>query len=191
MSEQKRPIEVQVRATLVIDPRDEGVIAAWDIEQLRHLVFDICEASVALVLPEGIRATVRFTCPTPFDLKAAQLGSDALGSLFVAPLPDEPDVQVVARWQYGVASLTEVLALRRVLPAVGGWQPSRAIERARSSPGWVLMVGQPARAGRVIEEAQRAGLAVVAEPFVPPAGESPEQFGAYWGCEVPPSWWPR
>ena len=191
MGEQKRPIEVEVRATLVIDPRDEGVIAAWDIEQLRYRVFDVCESSAALVLPEGIRATVRFISPTPFDLKAAQLGSDALGSLFVAPLPDEPHVQVVARWRYGVASLAEVLALRRVLPAVSGWQPSRAIGLARSSPGWVLMVGHPARAGRVVVEAQRAGLVAVAEPFVPPAGESPEQFGAYWGCEVPLSWWPR
>jgi hypothetical protein len=147
--------------------------------------------SAEVVLPEGIRAAVRFTAPTPFDLRAAQLGREALASVYVSPLPDEPDVQVVARWRHRVASLFEVLVVRRLLPAVSGWQPARVIERARSSSGWVLGVCHPAHAGRTVEAAERAGLVAVVEPFAPRPGESPEQFGAYWGCEVPSSWWPR
>ncbi|WP_439631736.1 hypothetical protein [Gemmata sp.] len=188
MGEAKRPIELPVRATLVIDPRDEAIVATWDIEQLRHLVFDICEAPAELVLPEGIRAVVRFTCPTPFDLKAAQLGDDALASVYVTPLPDAPDVQVVARWRDGVASLFEVVVIRRLLVGVRDWQPARAIERAREVPGWILGVCHPARAERLREEAARAGLTAVVEPFTPPRDASPEQFGASWGCEVPTSW---
>ena len=191
MGERTRPIELAISATLVIDRRDADVIASWDIEQLRHLVFDICESSAELVLPEGIRAIIRFTSPTPFDLKAAELGDEALATMFVPPPQDEPDVQVVARWRYGLASLYEVLVLRRLLPAVRVWQPSEAIERARATPHWVLTVGQRDRAARMLAEANRAGLVAVAEPFVPPDGQTPEQFGAYWGCEVPQSWWPR
>lgn len=191
VSERKRPIELAINATLVIDPRDAAVIAEWDIEQLRHLVFEICESTAVVVLPKGSRGTVRFISPTPFDLKAAELGDESLATMFVPPLQDEPDVQVVARWRYGLASLYEVLVLRRLLPAVRMWQPSEAIERARASSHWVLAVGQRDRAARMLAEANRAGLVAVAEPFVPPDGQTPEQFGAYWGCEVPQSWWPR
>lgn len=191
MEEATRPVKIAVHATLVIDPRDEGIVSAWDIEKLRHLVFDICESSAELILPEGIRAVVRFTSPTPFDLKAAQLGDDALASMYVSPLPDEPDVQVVARWRYRVASLFEVLVIRRLLPALQTWQSSLLIERVRASSGWVLGVCHPAHAISVASQAERAGLSASVEPFTPPSDQTPEQFGASWGCEVPPLWWPR
>ncbi len=190
VSEKKRPIKVEVRATLEIDPRDESIIDEWDIERLRHLVFEICESTAEVTLSGGIRATVRFITPTPFELKAAQLGDETLASIYVGPLPDEPDVQVVVRWRDGVASLCEVLAVRRLLKGVCRWQPVRAIEHARSSSGWVLGVCHPAHARRLEERAKWAGLVAVVEPFVPP-DESPQQFGDRWGCEVPPKWWPR
>ena len=191
MGESTQPIEIPVHATLAIDPRDVGIIAAWDIEQLRHLVFDIRESSAEIMLGKGIRAVVRFITPTPFDLKAAQLGEEPLASMHVSPLPDEPDVQVVARWRYRVASLSEVLVVRRFLPALQAWQPAQLIERVRASSGWVLGVCHPAHAISVATQAERAGLTASIEPFTPPDDQSPEQFGASWGCEVPPMWWPR
>lgn len=111
-------------------------------------------------------------------------------SFSLPPLPDEPDVQVVARWRDGRASLAEVMAVRRLLPAVRDWPASQAFEQARASSGWVLAVGHPAHARRAALEAERAGLVVVVEPFVARRGESLEQLGEYWGCVVPPSWWP-
>jgi hypothetical protein len=112
-------------------------------------------------------------------------------SFCLPPLPDEPEVQVVAKWRDGIASLAEVMAIRRLLPAVRAWPATQAFEQARASSGWVLVVCQPAHTRRAIQEAERAGLVAVVEPFVPRPGESLEQFGVYWGCEVPPSWWPR
>ncbi len=72
VSERKRPIEIEVRASLVIDPRDEPAIAGWDMERLRHCCFEIFESSAELVLPGCIRATVHFITPTPFDHKEAE-----------------------------------------------------------------------------------------------------------------------
>jgi hypothetical protein len=118
-------------------------------------------------------------------------GREAMTSFCLPPLPDEPEVQVVAKWRNGIASLAEVMAIRQLLPAVRNWPVSQAFEQARASSGWVLVVCHPARALRAVEEAERVGLTAVVEPFEPRHGETLEQIGEYWGCEVPPSWWPR
>lgn len=73
MAEHTKTIEIEIRASLAIDPRDDHVIAGWDIELLRDCVFEISESAVDVLLPGGIRATVQFINPTPFELKEAEL----------------------------------------------------------------------------------------------------------------------
>jgi hypothetical protein len=67
---------------------------------------------------------------------------------------------------------------------------SQAFEQARASSGWVLAVGHPAHARQTVLAAERVGLVAVVEPFAARRGESLEQVGKFWGCVVPPSWWP-
>jgi hypothetical protein len=110
-------------------------------------------------------------------------------SFCLPPQPDEPDVQVVAKWRNGTVSLTEIVAIRRLLPTVRDWPLSRVFAQARASSGWVLTVTQPAHARRAVQEAERVGLLAVVEPFSADQ-ESYEQCEARWGCTVPPSWWP-
>lgn len=105
------------------------------------------------------------------------------------PLPDEPDVQVVARWRDGRASLAEVVAVRRLLPAVRDWPVSQAFEQARASAGWVVAVCQPADAPRLVQQAAAVGLVAVVEPFPHGRDRLPE-WESHWGCPVPASWLP-
>lgn len=86
-------------------------------------------------------------------------------SFYHPPLPDEPDIQVVTRWQNGRASCEELLALWRFLPEVRDRPASEVFRQARSSTGWVLAVCHPAEARRICELAERAGLVATVEPL--------------------------
>ena len=113
----------------------------------------------------------------------------AMASFTFLPQPDEPDVQVVAKWHDGRASLAEVMAVRRLLPTVHHRPVSQVLEQARASAGWVVAVCQPLDAPRLAQQAAAVGLVVVVEPF-PFGRERLPEWEARWGCPVPASWLP-
>jgi hypothetical protein len=74
------PINIDVLATLTIDPRDEGIVSAWDIEELRRSVYEITATTEEVYLMFGntrVRAKIRFITPTPLELKEGELARDA------------------------------------------------------------------------------------------------------------------
>jgi hypothetical protein len=85
-------------------------------------------------------------------------------SVCLPPLPDEPVVQVVARWRTGVASCEEIQALRRVLPDLREMPIADVFRQARSVSEWVLATCQPREAWQHREPAEQAGLVVVIQP---------------------------
>ena len=73
-----KKVVLQVLATLELDSDDFKSVDHMDLDDLRHCVFEIMETVAPVSIQLGrsqIRGNVRFTTPTPYELKAARLKS--------------------------------------------------------------------------------------------------------------------
>jgi hypothetical protein len=75
-------VKLHVKAELELDSPDFIHIDDMELEELRHIVFEITETVAPISIEVGthkIRGTVRFVDPTPYELKVARLASLANG----------------------------------------------------------------------------------------------------------------
>ncbi|MES2788987.1 MAG: hypothetical protein V4719_05145 [Planctomycetota bacterium] len=75
-------VKLHVKAELELDSHDFIHIDDMELEELRHIIFEIMETVAPISIEVGvhkIRGTVRFVDSTPYELKVARLASLANG----------------------------------------------------------------------------------------------------------------